>query len=356
MTVTTAVTMALLLLTVVVSRPGDAAEPRREAPSVAVVLLAHALSAEKGEVDRLQQAVRGSLRASGFVTIWAPEPTPAPTADLRIEIDLLDRTRPVLTLVPRVGAPTTRPVILTHGLDDVGCEVLAQIIESATASLLAPGGPSSSPSPAPTPPSPVPERRTDATATQAATPAVTLVAAAPASSPSHAGASVEAFYAASFVGAGSTLIQGPGVAVSGAPYGRRMTLSASYALPATFQGDIAGYTLSGITLRFGGALASWGQPTWLEIDSRFGLDLLSIHSSSEIGPALQPAADRLWATPTFGVSASLLWRIDRRAAITLTALFDLEYLLLKVDGSTVPHPFFQPWGYRPGLALGVRWR
>ena len=113
----------------------------------------------------LREAVTGFLAREGVAVGWpdtdATEAAPSSERRLSVEIDLGEPGRAALAFADSAGGPKrTRDVPLAKGLDQVGCESLADVIASSVLAMAA--TPVAPPSPSPPPPPAVETVRPDA--------------------------------------------------------------------------------------------------------------------------------------------------------------------------------------------------
>ena len=240
-----------------------------------------------GRADRtdcLEPAVAGALKGAGFDVRWRDgEPPMTAAARVSVDVDLRNRERARLAFVPAgtsaAAPPAARDVRLDHGLDEAGCEEIAQVVKAAVVSLV-----DVAPEPAAPP------------ATRAPAPPAAV---APAPSPSSAAAVVEApspVEATSAIEAAYALgiLSWPLVAqrvevgfmrrLARAFERSKQVVRIGYTFPATADSNLVSVRFQTLSLRAGGLLTCGGPSRWIEWEGYFGFALTHIEPHAAEAP------------------------------------------------------------------------
>ena len=313
------------------------AQPTAAAPPLSVV--AHVRDGAKADPACLREAVVGFLAGHGIPATWStPENAGTDPVEARsgrvitVEIDLREAARAALTFADTAGSPPLlREVALQHGLDDVGCEALADVIESVVLALAA----------GPTDPQPEPAPAV------AAPPAVAPVAALTKAPPDAAFGAGHALSLAYFLQpvAWGTAQSGIELTQAFPPRGfrQRFLLRLSYAFPVTVSADQATVRWQTLTVALGVSTSSRGRRAWLEAATWLGADWTRLER-----PAVSTDLTVLWATDlTCGV------RVAQHAAMFASFRIAMaDPITLDAGGERV---FESLWAFRPTLLIGGRW-
>ncbi len=320
---------------------------RAESPRLTVVATLRGAT-QQGRAC-VQPAVGALLRGRGFSVSWLDtngNPDHAlqsvqteVTTVISLEIDASALTRIELTFSdPLGGSPIVRDVPLSHGLDEVGCEAVADIVESTVILLAARPSPAPVVQSVPAPPSAsvVPQLDLQPDAAFGLTPY-----------------SVEVDYTANAV-AWNLAEQGLEVSIGKRTTPRRGQpwLRLAYHFPTAVATALGPVRWQQASLGLGWAEATRGRYVWFETGGTFGVALTYV----------DPPATVWFFGPTsrhFGVDLSVSFR--SAVGLRLGAHEALYAALVMTLGG--PSEFdiggqsaFDIWlWFRPGLLVGVRW-
>jgi len=320
---------------------------RAESPRFAVV--ATLRGATQKARACVKPAVGALLRGRGFSLSWlddanedlnhARQPDQAEVRGvISLEIDASASTQIELTFSdPLGGSPIVRAVPLSHGLDEVGCEAVADIVESTVILLAARPSPAPALQSVPAPPSasvvPLLDLRPDAAF--GLTPY-----------------SVEVDYSANAV-AWNLAEQGLEISV-----GRRATprrgqpwLRLAYQFPTAVATALGPVRWQQASLGLGWSEATRGRHVWFETGGTFAVDLTYV----------DPPATVWFLGPSHHFGGDLSLSLRSAVGLRLGAHEALYAALVMTLGG--PSEFdiggqsaFDIWlWFRPGLLVGVRW-
>ena len=320
---------------------------RAESPRFAVVATLRGAT-QKGRAC-VQPAVGALLRGRGFSLSWrdtngdlnhAPRSVQTDvTTVIPLEIDASESTRIELTFSDPFGSePIVRDVPLLHGLDEAGCEAVADIVESTVILLAARPRPTPALplAPAPAPASVVPQLDLRPDAAFGLTPY-----------------SVEVDYTANAV-ASNLAEQGLEVSVGERSTPRRGQpwLRLAYQFPTTVPTGSGSVRWQQASLGLGWSEATRGSHLWFETGATLGVDLTYV----------DPPATVWFFGPTshhFGVDLGVSFRsaVGLRLGAHESLFAALVMTLGGPSGFDIGgQPAFDIWlWFRPGLLVGVRW-
>jgi hypothetical protein len=364
------------------------ASPERAQPSAKAVVVLVGPTAQGADLAELLTEL---LRRKGITVRLTREPTFRP-AELLAPDDARERSVAVFIEVPservarlsfrgpRAARFLLRELGLGNGLDDVGREALAQVVESSVAALLSssPEGMSrdearaalaSAPSPPPAPgvvvdrgPRPAPPARSPAA------PAVTAraTAAAPANRTAPAGAVWRGWlaprYSVAYAGDQLGPAHGPGAEAALERTGARLLVRARLVAERRFAQAIISADLNAdvrddsarLLLELGFAP---GARQAVSVGLGFGADVTAIQPGAARAADVTPAAATRNIVPIARTELRYeiggdAWRI---AALLFTdlSLFDTHY---DIDRAGAVQRLATPWPLRPGAAVVVGWR
>jgi hypothetical protein len=328
-------------LGVIVALAAAMPPPAGTGPAVHVSGRIRARAAADG--DCLREAVTGFLAREGVNVDWldadATEAAPSSERQLSVEIDLSEPGRAALAFADSAGGPKrTRDVPLAKGLDEVGCESLADVIASSVLAMAATPVAPPSPSPSPPPPTAVETVRPDAAFDghrHVVTVAYTLEPVAS-----------DALQSGVEVGFGFPPM----------PTRHRQWLKLWYRLPVAIDADTASVRWSSLAALWAVSLSSRGRRFWFEAASHFGL------SATFVEQRFPTAATGSTSNQQTKVGPEIAWDVTAglRVAGDLAVFATLRLSLaagreVNLDQNGVE--LFNNWSWlRPGLVLGARWQ
>jgi hypothetical protein len=302
-----------------------------------------------GALPRLQAALAAVDRPIGWVALGAMDRSqvtrpPAQPRGARVWIDCTDPTRVRLYFANwSTGRFLLREVPLPAGLDALGLETLAQMIESSLSALIADRGAGMD--------------RAEMGRALAERPKPSAPPPAP---PIDFG--VGAFYAAQVFAAGWPVEHGPGVVIRALRGGGRARpggwVTAQYQLPETIVTDLAGVRLDTVAVRAGPELdvpISGGAA--LTVRAGAGGDVIQVASRQGTnGGASLVAARTYWdfmAQLAIGARLRLPARLELEGEALVDADFVLRHYDVNVDDRSIR--IVTPWRVRPGIAAALSW-
>lgn len=304
----------------------------------------HIRARERADVDCLREAVTGFLARGGVAVDWsdasANPVAPPSERRLSVEIDLSEPGRAALAFADSAGGPKrTREVRLANGLDQVGCESVADVIASSVLAMAA--TPVAPPPPAPSPPPPP-------------LPAVEIVR-PDAAFDGHRHVLTVAYTLEPV--ASDALQSGVEVAFGfpPVPTRQRQWLKLWYRLPVTIDADTASVRWSSIAALWAVSLSSRGRRLWFEAASQFGLSVTFVEQRFPAA-ATGPTSNRQTNVgPEIASDVTAGLRVARDLAVFAT--FRLSFgsgreVTLEQNGVEL----FNNWSWvRPALVIGARW-
>jgi hypothetical protein len=302
-----------------------------------------------GALPRLQAALAAVDRPIRWVALDAMDRSqvtrpPAQAQGARVWIDCTDATRIHLYFANwSTGRFLLREVPLAAGLDALGLETLAQMIESSLSALIA-------------------DRSAgmDRAAMGRALGERPMPVVPPAAPPVDFG--VGAFYAAQAFAAGWPVEHGPGLAIRALQGSGRARLggwaTAQYQLPEMIATDLAGVRLDTAAVRVGPELdLPISRGAALAVRAGAGGDVIQVASRQGTnGGAALVAARTYWdfmAQFAMGARLQLPARLELEAEALVDADFVLRHYDVNVDGHLIR--IVTPWRVRPGIAVALSW-
>jgi hypothetical protein len=354
--VNAAATTLLASALVAVAAPGNATPGTNPGAAPAIEVSARVRSAPGVNPACLREAVTGFLAGRGIPVHWpaadAPAPEPAPARLLSLVIDLTDPAGAALTFTEGPGgSPQVRELALAHGLDQVGCESLADVIEASVLAMAAtaPAAPPPAPAPVPAP------KPADADAPGALAPP-TVYAARP--DPASAADRPALAIGYTLAPAASDILQsGVELAFASRPGARvRSWFRVAYEFPVTASVNGASARWQSVSAIWAPSLASRGRRAWFEIGGGFGFDLSFVDTRTldPAGAAVSSSTTHL--APVFESDVTVAVRVAPLVVLTasLRTPFGVgQAVTLESNGMTV---FESWWLFRPMLAVGGRWQ
>ncbi len=302
--------------------------------------------------DCLEPAVAGALKGAGFEVRWRDgEPPMTAAARLSVDVDLRSRDRARLAFVSAgaSAAPSAaRDVRLDHGLDEAGCEEIAQVVKAAVVSLV---------DVAPEPPA----TRVPAPPASGAPAPSTAAAVVEAPSPLEATSAIEAAYA---LGILSWPLVAQRVEVGfmrHLPWAferSKQVVRIGYTFPATADSNLVSVRFQTLSLCAGGLLTFGGPPRWIEWEAYFGFALTRIEPHAVDGSAVVAAPAQWNPEGYFGHRVGLLWRVGAGNVLALSVVLDVhlpQRWEVSSGANQAPVVVFDAWMFRPGLQIGLRW-
>jgi hypothetical protein len=320
---------------------------KAESPRFAVVATLRGAT-PKGRAC-VQPAVGALLRGRGFSLSWLddahgdlklalPSAKTEVATVVSLEIDASDSTRIKLTFGdPSGSSPIVRDVPLLHGLDEVGCEAVADIVESTVILLAALPSPAPAPQSVPAPPSAsvVPQLDLRPDAAFGLTPY-----------------SVEVDYTANAV-AWNLAEQGLEISIGKRATPRRGQpwLRLAYQFPTAVATALGPVRWQQASLSPGWSEATRGRNVWFETGGTFGVDLTYIDPPATVwflGPSHHFGGD-LSVSLRSAVGLRLGTHEALYAALVMTLGGPSEF---DIGGQSACDIWL--W-FRPGLLVGIRW-
>jgi hypothetical protein len=338
-----------------------AASPGSATPAGAPALevSARVRSAQGVNPACLREAVTGFLAGRGIPVHWPaanePAPEPAPARLLSLVIDLTDPARAALTFTDGAGgSPQVRALALAHGLDQVACESLADVIEASVLAMAA-----SAPAAAPLPPAPAPippPKPADADTPGALTPPAVYAA--------HPEGAFVGDRPAMAIGytlqpvASDLLQSGIELGFGSRPGSlrRRNWLRLSYGLPVTASVDGASARWHSVSMASAASVCSRGRRAWFELGGGFGFDLTFVDTRTLNAAGSTVSDSQIHFTATFGADVTGAVRIGPSAVLYASLRLPFiagQPVTLQPNNMTV---FESWWMFRPVLAVGGRWQ
>ena len=247
--------------------------------------------------------------------------------------------------------PAARDVRLDHGLDEAGCEEIAQVVKAAVVSLVD-VAPEPAATRAPAPPA--------AVAPGPSSSAAAAVVEAP--SPVDATSAIEAAYA---LGILSWPLVAQRVEVG---FMRRLpwaferskqVVRIGYTFPATVDSNLVSVRFQTLSLRAGGLLTFGGPSRWIEWEGYFGFALTHIAPQAVEGSGVDVAPAHWLPEGYFGHRVGLLGRVGAGNVLALSVVMDFHmpqrWEIPSPPPNEGPVVILDAWMFRPGLQIGLRW-
>ena len=248
-----------------------------------------------------------------------------------------------------------RELALPHGLDQVGCESLADVIEASVLAMTAAARPA-----APAPPAP-------ARARPAPTPAARDAPDAPTPPTVHAtrpdaavsGNRPALAIAYTLEPAATDILQsGVELALGARPgrFRRRNWLRVSYAFPVTASVDGASVRWQSVSAAWAVSISSRGRRAWFELGTGFGFNLTFVETRSLDAGGSVASDHETKIVRTFGSDVTVAVRVAPRAVLYASLrlpVISSQPVTLESNGRTV---FENWWFFRPALVVGGRWQ
>jgi hypothetical protein len=313
-------------------------------------LVARVRSAPRVNPACLRTAVTGFLAGRGIPVQWPTAETPPPerpsTRRLSLEIDLTDPARAALTFTDATGgSPQRRELALEHGLDSIGCESLADVIEASVLAMTA-TAPAVSPSPTSVP---APD---SAAPTPATMPTIRADAAVGGDRPALALAYTLEPAATDIVQSGVEL----GFGSRPGHLRRRDWLRVAYTFPATANVDGASARWQSLSAAAATSISSRGRRAWFELGTGIGFNVTFVETRSLDAGGSIASDHKTQVAPTFGSDVSIAVRVAPRAVLYASLrlpVISSQPVTLQSNGMTV---FESWWFFRPALVIGGRWQ
>lgn len=294
----------------------------------------------------LREAVTGFLAREGVVVDWrdAGSPAVAGAAEQRLSvaIDLNETGRAVLTFVDSAsGSKRSRDVPLENGLDQIGCESLADVVASSVLAMI---------SAAPIVPEP------PVTSPPAAPPPVADTVRPDAAFDGHRHVLTVAYTLEPV--ASDALESGVEVGFGFAPMPsrHRQWLKVWYRMPVTIDAGTASVRWSSVAAAWAVSLSSRGRRAWFEAASHFGVSVDFLEERFSAAGTTPTSNRQTQVGPLVASEVTAGFRVARNLALYATLRFSL-FAGREVSLSQNGVDLFDSWSlFRPGLVFGARWQ